>query len=148
MRTFTISIEIAAPSARVWQVMSDTDRWHEWTPSITRVKRLGGRPLAVGTRALIRQPKFPPAFWKVIAIEPGSNFSWVSIAPGLRVIGHHRVEPTPSGSRATLALDLQGPFGGMWGRMTKDVTERYLGFEARGLKARSEDPAFRHAGAR
>jgi hypothetical protein len=31
----------------------------------------------------------------------------------------------------------------MWGRMTKNITERYLGFEAAGLKGQ-RDPEFRH----
>ena len=144
MRNFSITTDIAAPAERVWQVMSDTDRWHEWTPSVTSVKRLGGAPFAVGSRAVIRQPKFPPALSKISAIELGRSFTWISIAPGLRVVGHHSVEPTAAGSRVTLSLDLQGIFGGVFGRMTKGITERYLAFEARGLKARSENPGFRH----
>lgn len=140
MRKFTVSIDIAAPAGRVWQVMSDIDRWHEWTPSITSVKRLGGGAFAVGSRALIRQPRFPPALWKVTSIEPGRSFTWVSVAPGLRVVGHHHVEPTSAGSRATLSLELYGIFGGLFGRMTRDITERYIGYEANGLKARSENP--------
>ena len=148
MRKFSISIDIDAPAERVWAVMSDVDRWHEWTPSVTSVKRLGGKPLAVGTRAVIRQPKFPPALWKVAAIDPGRSFTWVSSAPGMRVIGHHSVQPIADGSRATLSLDLQGIFGGWFGRLTKDITERYIAFEAKGLKARSEDPTFRHDGRR
>ena len=147
MRRFSISTDIDAPAERAWQVMSDTERWHEWTPSVTSVRRLGGAPFAVGSRVMIRQPKFPPALWKLTAIEPGRSFTWVSVAPGLRVVAHHQVEPTAAGSRATLSLDLQGLFGGVFGRMTKDITERYLAFEAKGLKARSEDPGFRHGGA-
>ena len=144
MRTFRITTDIAAPAERVWQVMSATERWAEWTPSVTSVKRLDGGPLAVGSRAVIRQPWFPPALWKVTAIEPGRSFTWVSRAPGLRVIGHHSVEPAGAGSRATLSLDLQGFLGGVWGRMTGNITKRYLAFEASGLKARSENPGFRH----
>ena len=145
MRAFGITIEIAAPVERVWQVMSDTDRWHEWTPSVTSIKRIGGGPFAVGSRLVIRQPKFPPALWKLTAIEPRTSFTWVSGAPGLRVIAHHRVVPAGAGSRATLSLDLQGMLGGLFGRLTQGITERYLAFEANGLKARSEDPAF-HSG--
>jgi uncharacterized protein YndB with AHSA1/START domain len=147
MRRFSTTTEIAAPADRVWEVMSDPERWHEWTPSVTSIKLLGKEPLAVGSRAVIRQPKFPPALWKVAAIEPGRSFTWISTAPGLRVVGHHSVEPTATGSRATLSLDLQGRLGGLFGRMTRDITERYLGFEASGLKARSENPAFRHGAA-
>ena len=144
MRKFSVTTEIGAPTERVWEVMSDVERWHEWTPSVTRVRRLDAGPLAVGSRAVIRQPKFPPALWKVAAIEPGRSFTWVSIAPGLRGVGHHAGEPTPAGSRATLSLDLQGILGGVWGRLTRDITERYLAFEAGGLGARSLDPGFRH----
>ena len=144
MRKFSITTDISAPAERVWQVMSDTDRWHEWTPSVTSIKRLDGGPFAVGSRVVIRQPKFPPAWWKVTAIEPGRSFTWISVAPGLRVVAHHWVEPTAAGSRATLSLALQGAFGGVFGRMTKGITERYLALEAKGLKARSENPVFRH----
>jgi uncharacterized protein YndB with AHSA1/START domain len=144
MRKFSVTTDIHAPAERVWEVTSDVERWHEWTPSVTRVRRLDAGPLAVGSRAVIRQPKFPPALWKVVAIEPGRSFTWVSVAPGLRVVGHHAVEPTAAGSRATLSLDLQGILGGVWGRLTRGITERYLDFEARGLAARSVDPGFRH----
>lgn len=146
MRHFSISIDIDAPAGRVWEVMSDIDRWPEWTAGVTSVKRLGDEPFAVGARAVVRQPRFPPALWQVTEVEPGRSFTWVSVAPGLHVVGHHEVEATATGSRATLELDLQGALGGFWGRLTKGITERYLGMEARGLKARSEDPAFRHAG--
>jgi hypothetical protein len=81
--------------------------------------------------------------WKVTAIEPGRSFTWISVAPGLRVVGDHAVEPTISGSRATLSLSLQGIFGGLFGKMTEGITRRYLAFEATGLKARSENPDFR-----
>src|SRR5687767_4790552 len=119
MRSFRIATDIAAPAERVWQVMSDTDRWNEWTPSVTSVKRLGDAPFAVGSRVVIRQPKFPPALWKLTAIEPGRSFTWVSSAPGLRVVARHSVEPIVTGSRATLSLELQGILGGLLGEMTK-----------------------------
>jgi hypothetical protein len=144
MRKFSMTTDITASAARVWEVMSDVDRWHEWTPSISAIKRLGGDPFAVGTRAIVRQPKLPPALWKVTQIEPGASFTWVSRAPGMRVVGTHSVEPTATGSRATLSLELHGVFGGFFGWLTKGITERYIAFEATGLKARSENPAFRH----
>jgi uncharacterized protein YndB with AHSA1/START domain len=145
MSKFSIAIEIDAPRERVWQVMSDVERWHEWTASIKRVRRLGSGPFAVGSRVLIRQPKLPPAFWKIAAIEPGKSFTWISASPGFRAIGYHAVESIPGGSRATLSIEFQGMFGGVFARMTRGITERYLDFEAKGLKARSEDPAFRRA---
>jgi uncharacterized membrane protein len=143
MRKFSTSIDIGAPAERVWAVMSDIERWHEWTPSVVSIKRLDTGPFDVGSRAIVRQPRFPPALWRVVAIEPG-RFTWVSTAPGLLIVARHFVESAGVASRATLSLELQGVFGGLLGQLTKDITERYLAFEAKGLKARSENPAFSH----
>jgi uncharacterized protein YndB with AHSA1/START domain len=145
MRQFSITIDIVAPAERVWRVMSDTDRWPEWTPSVTSITWMDGGAFTVGSQAVIRQPKLPPARWQVTAIEAGRSFTWISGGPGLRIVGRHWVEPTAAGSRATLSLDLQGVLGGVLGRMARGITERYLAFEANGLKARSENPGFHHS---
>lgn len=146
MKEFNVTIEIDAPPSRVWQVMSDVDRWHEWTPSVTSIARPGGDSFGVGTKAWVRQPKFPPALWTVSSIDPGKSFTWVSTAPGMRVVGRHSVEATATGSRAILNLTYSGMLGGLFARLTAGITERYIGYEARGLKARSEDPLYKHAG--
>jgi uncharacterized protein YndB with AHSA1/START domain len=143
MRHFSISVDIAAPPERVWQVMSEVERWPEWTRSVREVRRLGnGGPLQVGSRVLVRQPAFPPALWKVTALDPGKSFAWTSAAPGLRVVASHRVDGSPSGTSATLSLELHGLFGSLFGRMTKEITERYLAMEADGLRKRSEDSSY------
>jgi uncharacterized protein YndB with AHSA1/START domain len=108
---YSISIDIEAPPARVWAVMSDIERWHEWTASVTRITKGGRGPLAVGTRPLIRQPRFPPAAWKVTALERERGFTWVSRAPGMRVQARHSIEPTSTGSRVTRALSYEGMLG-------------------------------------
>ncbi len=144
---FDVSVAIAAPAERVWQVMSDIDRWAEWTPSIRSVKRLKDAPFAVGSRALVRQPMLPPAVWTITAIEPDRGFSWTSAGPGFRVLGHHRVAPLAGGgSMARLTIEHEGLLGTLLGRLTRDITVRYMAFEAAGLKARSEDPGY-HTGA-
>lgn len=145
MRRFSVTTEIAAPTARVWAVMSDVDRWHEWTPSITSVTRVDGRPLEVGTRVVIRQPGFPAARWTVTTLVPGERFAWTSTAPGLRVVGTHAVVATEEGTRAMLSIEIDGMLGGLWEQLTRAITEKYVTMEAEGLKARSEDPAYRHS---
>lgn len=125
--------------------MTDVERWHEWTPSIRSITRTQSGPLVVGETATVRQPRLPPAMWTVNEIKPGRSFSWFNRAPGLRVTGHHGAEPTAAGSRATLALTYEGIFGGLLARMTKGITLRYLAMEANGLKARAENPTYRHA---
>jgi hypothetical protein len=140
---FSISIDINTPAARVFEVMLDTDRWHEWTPSVTSITRLDEGPFALGSRAVIRQPKFPPALWTISAIDDRS-FTWENRAPGIKVIAHHYAEPTATGSRATLSLRYEGFLAGLLARLTRGITNRYLHMEASGLKARAENPFFRH----
>jgi hypothetical protein len=144
MRTFSISVDICASTQRVWEVMVDTGRWHEWTPSVTDVKRLETGSFAVGSAVLIRQPKLPPAKWTVTEVDPGRSFTWASVGPGVRVVACHAVVSVGDGSRATLSIEVQGMLGGILWRMTRDITERYVTFEAKGFKARSEKPDFRH----
>jgi uncharacterized protein YndB with AHSA1/START domain len=135
---FSISIDIAAPPSMVWSVMSDIERWPEWTASVRRVTRFGKGPLRVASRALIRQPGFPPALWRVTAVEPGRSFTWKSGLPGLRVLAHHEVIAAAGGARATLALHFAGLLGPMFGRLTSRINNEYLHMEAAGLKRRSE----------
>lgn len=141
---FSISIDIKTPVDRVFEVMSDTERWHEWTPSVTSIKRLDEGDFKIGSKAVIRQPKFPPALWKITAIDR-TSFTWENRAPGIRVIAHHSAEPTATGTRATLSLRYEGFLAAFLARLTRNITNRYLAMEAFGLKARSENPFYRYA---
>ena len=139
MRDFSISVDIKASPERVWQVLSDGERWHEWTPSVTSVQLLD-KTLAVGSRALIKQPELPPAKFTITALEPGKSFSWSTGIPGLILVdAKHSVEPIPSGARATLALRFNGLLGGVMGRKYTELNNRYLAMEAAGLKRFSEE---------
>lgn len=137
----SISVDIDAPPERVWAVMSDVEAWPQWTASVTSVKRLDSGHFDVGSRARVKQPKFPPAVWTVEEIVPGRSFTWVAGAPGFRAVGHHMVEPTPTGSRATLTFDQHGVIGELVGKFSADITNRYVHLEAAGLKRRSEEVA-------
>ena len=141
---FDVAVAIAAPAERVWEVISDIDRWAEWTPSIRSVKRLKDAPFAVGSRVLVRQPKLPPAVWTISSIEPDRGFSWTSAGPGFRVLAHHGVAALDGGgSLARLTIEHEGLLGALLARLTRDITVRYMAYEAAGLKARSENPDYR-----
>ena len=137
-RLFEIAVDVAAPPARVWQVMMDVEQWPEWTESVDKVKRLDSGPLRVGSRARIKQPRFLPAVWEVTELDPGRSFTWVTRSPGMVASGRHRVEPTAKGSRAILSVAYGGMLGGVAAKVLAGITDRYLMFEAAGLKQRSE----------
>ena len=69
MRHFDITVDFDSTPGRVWAVMRDIARWHEWTASVRSIERLDDGPLAVGSRVRIRQPKVLPAIWTVTALE-------------------------------------------------------------------------------
>ena len=140
-RDFSVTIDIAAPPDRVWRIMSDVERWHEWTASIAGVTLLDPGPLRPGVRALVRQPKLPQARWQVTEADPRTGFIWVSRHPGVHVTGRHMIEPSALGTRVTLGVHYGGALGWLVARQFKEITARYIQLEAEGLKRRSEDPS-------
>jgi uncharacterized protein YndB with AHSA1/START domain len=143
LRTFTTSIDINASPERVWSIMGDVERWHEWTPSITSIQKMDAGPLTVGSSATVRQPKLPPAKWRVTQLDPQRGFTWISTGPGLLVTGRHIIERTSSGSRVTLAVEYSGALGPLLAWFTGSLNDRYIALEAAGLKRRSEDAGVR-----
>jgi carbon monoxide dehydrogenase subunit G len=140
---YTITTDVDAPPEVVFAVLTDLERWHEWTPTVTRVERLGGAaaPLALGDRIRIVQPKVPPAEWTVTALEAGRGFRILSRSPGATVEANHWVEPLGDGSRVTLSVTFGGFLGRIIGRVMRSLNERYIAQEAAGLKRRSEEQA-------
>ena len=142
---FSITTDVDAPADVVFAVLSDVERWPEWTPTVTRVERIDGSslPLAIGSRLRVVQPKVPPADWTVTALEGGRGFGMMSRSPGATVVANHWVEPLGDGrrSRVTLSVTFSGWLGQLIARMMRKLNERYLAQEAAGLKRRSEDNA-------
>ena len=133
------TIDIAAPPARVWQVLSDVERWPDWTDTVRWVRRLDDGPLRTGSTAKISQPKIPTVDYVVTELEPGTSFTWVSGGTAARTTASHVLEPLPGGgTRVTLSVRQEGVLGSVVGRLYRGVTDRYLATEAAGLKARSE----------
>ncbi len=133
------SIHIDAPPEVVWRVTEDVERWPEWTASVERVERLDDGPLQVGSRARLKQPKFPPTVWEVTDVDPGRSFSWKNKSVGLTSVGHHRVVPRPvGGATVALALRQSGPLAPLLGILTSRLSQRYVETEAQGLKRRCE----------
>ncbi|MGC4805581.1 SRPBCC family protein [Micromonospora sp. DT233] len=136
---FEASTEIAATAEQVWQVQTDIDRWPEWTHSVRRARRREPGPLAVGSTALLEQPRLRPAVWRVVEVAAPYRFAWVSQTPGVRSHGDHRIVPLPDGRvRVELTLEQRGPLAGPVGWLFGDLTRRYLRMEADGLRRRCE----------
>jgi uncharacterized membrane protein len=140
VRTYSTRAEVDAEVARVWAVMSDVARWPEWTASVSEVRRLDDAEFAVGSRALIRQPRLRPATWTVETLEPGVAFTWSTASPGVRIVGDHRIVPgqQDAGVVVELTATMSGPMAGFAHLLYGRTTQRYLEIEAAGLKKACE----------
>jgi hypothetical protein len=93
----------------------------------------------VGSRARLKQPKLPPATWKVTELRPGSSFTWVSASPLVTMTGGHHLVPEPDGTvKVVLTIDFTGPLAVPLGLLTSNRTRSYVNMEAAGLKRHTE----------
>ena len=135
----SVTIDIAAAPTRVWEVLTDVAAWPEWTSTVTSVQRLDDGPLRVGSRAKVVQPRIPDTEYVVTELTPGSSFTWVASAPGVRTTARHEIEPlSETAARVRLSVSQSGWLGTVMGRFYRGLTDRYLATEAQGLKERSE----------
>jgi hypothetical protein len=144
MKELHSSIEIMAPAAQVWQVLTDFASYPDWNPFI---RSLSGE-LAVGVRLAVRiQPPgqrgmtFRP---RLRVVQPGSELRWLGhlLIPGL-FDGEHvfLIEPLGEGQvRFRQEETFRGVLVPLLWRSLGESTAR--GFEQmnRALKERAEGP--------
>ena len=130
--SLSTTIEIDAPTDKVWEVLTDVERYDEWNPFIVSStgtvavgERLTNRMQPPGGKAMTFRPT-------VTAVEEGRVFEWLGrlLLPGI-FDGRHRFEMEPlEGNRTLLRHSEQ--FGGILVRFMKKSldTQTLAGFEA------------------
>ncbi|MCT2585556.1 SRPBCC family protein [Actinophytocola gossypii] len=142
MTGVTVVVDVDAPPATLWTILTQPSTWPAWTESMDTVDLLDG-DLRLGARARIVQPGLRPMVWTVTAFEPGRAFTWTAEAAGVRTAGTHEVEALDGGarSRLTLGLTQRGALAPLIRLLLGRRSRRYVGLEAAGLKAAAEDRA-------
>jgi hypothetical protein len=141
VRTIEAGIDIAAPRWRVWQVLTDVDRYPAWNPFITSVEGV----LREGSKLRVRiEPPgrkgmtFEPT---VVALAQEKELRWLGrlLMPGL-FDGEHAfgLEELAEGCRFRQTERFSGILVPLFGAGLPEATRR--GFEAMNaaLKARAE----------
>jgi uncharacterized membrane protein len=139
MEIYEASTSICSSSEHVWSVMSDVERWPQWLPTVSSVRRLGSEGMERGARFRVAQPGFPQAEWAVTSVWPNRFFTWQSRSPGLRIVADHILTEEPDGSTyVLLRLSFDGILGKLASRLTRSKTQQYLAQEAAALKREAE----------
>lgn len=137
----TDTLEIAAATDEVWALTVDIERWPDMTPTMTSVEKLGDGPLALGSQARIKQPGMRPAVWTVTDFDPGRLFAWETKLGTVTLRGTHRLEPTATGCRNTLAVEMSGLGSGILRAIGKRRLKETIATENRGFKKTVEAAA-------
>jgi hypothetical protein len=98
MRELRTEIEIEAPPERVWQVLTDFERYPEWNPQIRRIagpREVGARLEFEGAMDGGRTMKFRP---RLLVVEPPRELRWLGqlLMRGL-FDGEHQFQIVPLG---------------------------------------------------
>lgn len=136
--TVTHSIHIEAPPAVVWAVTEDVERWPEWTPTVTAVRRLDAGPFGLGSVARLKQPAQPEADWTVTAFTPEEQFTWETRRPGLHIVGTHQMRQEGNGTLNTLRVEASDALAVVLWPLLRLAIGHALRQENHGLKTRCE----------
>ena len=134
-----------APPEVVWAVTEDVERWPEWTPTVTSVRREGGDPFGLGSVAWIKQPLQPESRWVVTDYQRGRRFAWETRRAGLRMTGAHELSAEGTGTRNRLSVDAEGPLAVLFWPVLRLAMKRALADENHGLRVRCEQRAATHS---
>lgn len=136
---FEITTKIKASPEVVWAVLTDVERWPEWSPTMTKVTRLAIGPFVEGSQARIKQPLLRTMVWTVTELTPGRSFVWEAERFGLTLVAGHRLTNEEDGVvQVTLAVEQRGVVGRLLEPLTSRFAKRNVQKEADGLKRRSE----------
>ena len=141
MRTIETGTDIAAPRWRVWQVLTDVDRYPAWNPFITSIdgvlregSKLRVRIEPPGRRAMTFEPT-------VVALAQERELRWLGrlLVPGLSD-GEHafRLEERAGGCRFHHTERFSGILVPVFGAGLLEATRRGSEAMNAALKARAE----------
>ena len=129
-----VTTTIDAPADLVWRTVADVERWSEWTPTITEVRRHDDGDLRTGSTAVVRQPKQPARTWTVTELTEGTSFTWTSRGPGLHLSADHIVTTDNGVTAVALTFSMAGPLAPLANLLAGKAVRAAVDTEAASLK--------------
>lgn len=118
MKTLTVERTTAIPASRIWEAITDLERWADRISGITEVTRLdGGTGFGVGTRWRETRTMFGKAAteeMEVTAIDEGRSYTVKAGGRGADYTSVWAVEP--DGNQSTLTMTFSAETTGLVAR--------------------------------
>ena len=130
--------EIKASIDEVWGLTMDVESLPTITPTMTHIERLDDAPLQIGSEVKIKQPGQRERVWTVRALDPQREFAWSTRAMGMAMTGSHQLEASGTGTRNTLAIELDGPMAPVLGPLLRRPLRKALKAENEGFRTAAE----------
>jgi len=105
----------SASPAQLWARYAEPTTWPEWDHETAAVT-VQGR-VAVGTRGTLKPVKGPATPFTFTEVTPEVGFTDVSRLPLARLTFTHLIVPTPTGSRFTHRVTINGPLSPLFARV-------------------------------
>lgn len=134
-------IAIRASLDEVWALTTDIERWPELMSTVTSVERLDAGPLAVGSRARLKQPAQRAATWVVTELDAPHRFTWVSRRGPIEMTASHALGQHGDVVVNRLSVAITGTGSSVVGRLLAPVIRRTLRIENESFRARAESQA-------
>lgn len=136
------SFHIDATPADAWAVLTDIERWPEWTDTITRMSAEAGAPLGIGARVHVESPDGRKTEWTVTEFDEPRSLTWqMRPAAGVIVSSGHTIVPEGDGARVTFVVSTRGWVGRILAPLVDRQLRPNLESEVAGFKMRAEDRA-------
>lgn len=132
---YEVTTTIDAPVDLVWQTVSEIEKWPDWSPTMTSVRRLDTGELRAGSTAEVHQPTQPPRRWTVSRVEPRRSFAWETSGAGLRLFADHVLSGPDGQVEVLLTFTTSGVLGPVAGLFAGKTIRRLVDTEASSLKA-------------
>lgn len=127
MQTITTEIEIQAPPEKVWSILTDIDKWEEWSPTINASKGKAAVGSSVAITMMSKEagkdgPKYNP---EIIKLEEPNYFHWRAHMMAGFIFTNDKIielEKTDLGTKVTHKETFKGLMAAMMkGQMEKGV---------------------------
>jgi hypothetical protein len=131
-------VEIRAAVPVVWRLITDVERWPDWTPTVLSLCKTDTGPLTIGTTCRVRQPGLPERLYKVTSLQEQSEMTWETNTAGLRMVASHQVWSTHTGSCAQLLFSVTGVLAPMVRLLFAQKIDGMVNLEAESLRRAAE----------